>query len=422
MRLLDIDHWREIYASLSKNRVRTALTAFGVFWGIFMLMLLLGSGNGLSNGVTSGFSGDASNAFYMWTQRTSKPYRGLPVGRSFEFRDSDIQAIRTQIPEAEFVVPVNQLGGFQSGNNVTRGTKAGGFQVRGTTRDVLRIEYMDILAGRFLNPIDERDGRKVCVIGTRAEELLFEPGEDPIGEAIKINGVYFKVVGVFGTRARGEEAVRGAELVYVPFRTAQRAFNFGDEVGWFAIAAAPDYGAVAVEERVKALMRDRHRIAPDDERAIGSWNGEEEYRKVQGLFAGIRILIWIVGVGTLAAGVIGVSNIMLIVVRERTAEFGLRRAIGATPFAITGQIVLEAVVLTALAGYLGLIGGIGIVEGVRFGLEAAGANLQMFQNPGVDLSSALKAFSILVVSGVCAGLLPAWRAVSIPPVDALRSA
>lgn len=422
MSLFDIDHWREIHASLSKNRVRTALTAFGVFWGIFMLMLLLGSGNGLHNGVTSGFSGDATNAFYMWTQRTSKPYRGLPAGRTFDFRDGDIEANRKQIPEADVVVPVNQLGGFRTGNNVTRGTKSGGFQVRGTTRDVLRIEYMDVLAGRFLNPMDDEAARKVCVIGTRVQELLFDPGEDPIGEAIQVNGVYFKVVGIFESRAKGEQAVRNAELVYVPFRTGQRAFNDGDAVGWFAIAAAPEHSAVAVEERVKALMRERHRIAPDDERAIGSWNGEEEFRKVQGLFVGIRFLIWIVGVGTLAAGVIGVSNIMLIVVRERTGEFGLRRAIGATPMAITGQIVVEALALTTLAGYFGLLAGVGIVEGVRFALEAAGANLEMFQNPGVDLSSALKACSILVFSGVCAGLLPAWRAISITPVEALRSA
>jgi len=421
MSFLDLDHWREIYASLAKNKVRTALTAFGVFWGIFMLMLLLGSGNGLHNGVTAGFAGDATNAFYMWTQRTTKPYRGLPPGRSFEFKNGDIEAIRAQVPEAEIVVPVNQLGGFRSGNNVTRGTKAGGFQVRGTTHEVLRVEFMDVLAGRFLNPLDNEEARKVCVIGTRVQDLLFERDEDPIGEAIQVNGVYFKVVGVFGSRAKGEQAVRNAELVYVPFRTGQQAFQYGDDVGWFAIAAAPEHSAVAVEEKVKALMRERHRVAPDDERAIGSWNGEEEFRKVQGLFGGIRMLVWIVGIGTLAAGVIGVSNIMLIVVRERTGEFGLRRAIGATPLAITGQILLEALVLTSLAGYFGLIGGVGIVEGVRFGLESAGANLEMFQNPGVDLASALQALGILIFSGVGAGLLPAWRAISITPVEALRS-
>lgn len=419
--MFDLDNWQEIYASLAKNRLRTALTAFGVFWGIFMLMLLLGSGRGLENGVNSDFTGSATNSFYVWTQRTSKPYRGLPAGRRFQLSNSDTEAIRREVPEAAVIAPRNQLGGFRGGNNVTRGVKAGAFNVMGDYPEIMDIQPIRILEGRFLNDLDLDEGRKVAVIGSRVKELLFAEGEDAIGDHVKINGVYFKVIGVFGPRSTGEQAIRDAETIYAPFTTFQRAFNFGDQLGWYAITSQPKHSAAAVEEKVLALLRSRHRVHPDDTRALGSWNTEEEFRKVQGLFGGIRMLIWIVGVGTLAAGVIGVSNIMLIVVKERTKEIGLRRAIGATPVAIVGQILLESIVLTGSAGYLGLLAGIGLVEGVRIGLESAGVNAQMFQNPGVSFGNATLALLILVVSGLLAGMIPARRALSISPVEALHA-
>jgi putative ABC transport system permease protein len=421
MSFFDLDHWTEIYAALAKNRLRTALTAFGVFWGIFMLMVLLGSGQGLENGVTSDFSGSAANAIYMWTQGTTKPYRGLPPGRTFDFRNADIAAIRQQVPEADVIAPMNQLGGFRGGNNVIRGLKSGGFQVMGVYPEVRGIDYFQILEGRFINRIDIDEGRKVAVIGSRVREVLFAEGEAPIGETIRINGVTFKVVGVFEPGATGEQALREAEKIYTPFTSFQRAFNYGDEVGWLAMTARLGVPASKVEEEVEALLRERHRIHPEDERAIGSWNQEKEFNKVQGLFGGIRTLVWLVGIGTLAAGVIGVSNIMLIVVRERTKEIGLRRAIGATPTSVTLQIIMEAIVLTGLAGYLGLLAGIGLVEGVSALLASSGANTQMFQNPGVSLSNAGAALAILVLCGVLAGLIPARRAVAISPVEALHS-
>ncbi len=421
MVFFDLDHWSEIYASLAKNKLRTALTAFGVFWGIFMLMLLLGSGTGLRNGVTADFSGGAPNAFYVWTQRTTKPYKGLPPGRSFDFDNADIAAIRQYVPEAETIAPMNQLRGFRGGNNVVRGARSGGFQVMGVYPEVRRIEYMNLREGRFINPIDVDEARKVAVIGTRVREVLFAEDEPTIGGTVKINGVAFKVVGVFSPLARGEQAMREAEKIFLPFSTFQRAFNYGDEVGWFAITSRPDVPASLAENKVKALLKRRHRIHPGDTRALGSWNTEVEYLKIQGLFGGIRTLVWIVGIGTLAAGVIGVSNIMLIVVKERTKEIGLRRAIGATPASVTLQIVMESIALTGLAGYLGLLAGIGLVELVRLGLEQAGANAQMFQNPGVSLGNAGAALAILVVSGALAGLIPARRAVAISPVQALHA-
>ncbi len=287
--------------------------------------------------------------------------------------------------------------------------------------EVRQIDFMNIEAGRFINPLDIAEGRKVAVIGSRVREVLFEDGEDPVAEAIRINGVYFKVVGVFSPRLRGEQAMRDAEKIYIPFTSFQRAFNYGDVVGWFAITSRPDIPASVTEEKVMTLLRRRHRVHPEDMRAIGHWNTEKEFLKIQGLFRGIRMLVWIVGIGTLAAGVIGVSNIMLIVVKERTKEIGLRRAIGATPLGIIGQVLLESIVLTTLAGYLGLFGGVAIVEGVRIAIEQAGANVQMFQNPGVSFGNAIQALIILVLSGAAAGLIPARRAVAISPVEALHA-
>ncbi len=421
MSFLDLDHWSEIYAALAKNKLRTALTAFGVFWGIFMLMVLLGSGRGLENGITTDFAGSAPNAVYMWTQRTTKAYRGLPPGRSFDFTNADVAAIRQHVPQADTVAPMNQLRGFRGGNSVVRGIKSGGFQVMGVFPEVRRIDYMKIPEGRFVNQIDMDEGRKVAVIGGRVREVLFEEDEEAIGETIRINGVTFKVVGVFEPLATGEFGMQEAEKIYTPFSSFQRAFNYGDEVGWFAITARSDVPASEVEDEVAALLRRRHRIHPDDERAIGSWNQEVEFNKIQGLFGGISTLVWLVGIGTLTAGVIGVSNIMLIVVRERTKEIGLRRAIGATPMSITLQIIMESIVLTGLAGYVGLLAGIGLVEGVSVALASAGANTQMFQNPSVSLGNAGAALVTLIVCGALAGLIPARRAIAISPVEALHS-
>lgn len=417
--MFDLDSWQEIWESLRKNKLRTLLTAFGVFWGIFMLVVMLGSGSGLENGVSSGFGSGATNSFFVWAQRTSKPYAGLPPGRRFRMNNEDIAALES-MPESAVVAPRNQLGGYMGGNNVTRGDRTGGFSVMGDTPAILGIQSYRMELGRFLNPLDLEERRKVAVIGTRVRELLFDPGEDPVDESIRIQGVYFKVVGVLSSAASGDRGDRDAQTIFVPFTTFQTAFNQGNEVGWFAITSAPGTLASETEEKALQLLRARHRVHPDDERAFGHFNMEEEYQKIQGLFGGIGALVWIVGIGTLAAGVIGVSNIMLIIVKERTREIGLKRAIGATPWTIRVQIVLEAIVLTGVAGYLGMVAGVGLVELVRIGLESSGTQAAMFQNPGVDLNDALQALVILVVSGTLAGLIPAQRAVAISPVEALR--
>ena len=420
MSLIDRDHWREIYEALRANKLRTFLTAFGVFWGIFMLMVMLGSGNGLWNGVQASFTDGASNSFFIWSQRTGKPWRGLPMGRFVQLDVGDAEAIREQVPDAAVVCPRNQLGGFRGGNNVTRGDRAGAFSVVGDYPEIARIQSIRVETGRFLDRLDLEERRKVAVIGPRVRELMFGRNEDPLGAQIRVNGVYFTVVGLFKPR-RSSSNVRDeqTQTIFVPFTTFRSAFNFGNRVGWFACTSRDGVPAAAAEEKTLALLRERHRVAPDDSRAFGHFNFEEEFGKIQGLFAGIKILIWIVGIGTLAAGVIGVSNIMLVIVRERTNEIGLRRAVGATPLSIMSQVVFEALVLTSLSGYLGLVAGVGLIEGASRLL--AGVEVEMFQNPEVSFSSAIETLSILVIAGILAGLIPARRAVTVSPVEALRA-
>jgi putative ABC transport system permease protein len=417
--MIDLDHGREIVGALRANPARTALTAFGVFWGLFMLVLLLGSGNGLDNGVSRDFSGGASNTVYVWSQRTSKPHRGLPTGRSPALSDEDTAALRAAVTEAEAFVPRHQLGGFGGGNNVVRGTRSGGFGVVGDGPEAHRIDGVRVTAGRFLNPLDLAERRKVAVIGNRVAEVLFAPGEDPVGGLIRIQGVYFQVIGLAESRRGGEDAERDAQRIWVPFTTFQRAFQRGNQVGWYAVLPRPGVPAAEVEEKVLTLLRARHQVAPDDARAFGHWNTEEEYLRLQGLFRGIRVLVWIVGIGTLSAGVIGVSNIMLVIVKERTRELGIRRAIGATPLWIAGDIVLESLLLTALAGYLGLFAGIGALAAVRALLPPSPT--AMFVNPDVTVASTLLALAILVASGLVAGLLPARRALAMRTAEALRA-
>ena len=419
MSLVDRDHWREIYEALRGNKMRTFLTAFGVFWGIFMLMVMLASGNGLWNGVSQGFSSEATNGVYVWTQRTSKPWRGMPTGRQVQFDTGDVEALRAQVPEADAICPRNQLGGFRGGNNVTRGTKTGAFSIMGDVPEFMRVHPLIMTGGRFLNRLDLDERRKVAVIGTRVREVLFDKNENPLDQSIRINGVTFRVIGTFKPVQAGEDSDEQTQMIVVPFTAFQSAFHYGDRVGWFALLPKDGIAGAVVETKALAVLKERHRIAPDDARALGHYNSEIEFNKITGLFTGIRALVWIVGIGTLAAGVIGVSNIMLVIVRERTNEIGVRRAVGATPFSITAQIIFESLILTTLAGYLGLVAGVGVVE--LIGRAIAASPSEMFRNPEVPFDSALMTLAILVVSGVLAGLIPARRAVKISPVEALRA-
>jgi putative ABC transport system permease protein len=415
--MFDLDNWQELFGTLRRNKLRSFLTAFGVFWGIFMLVVMLGAGRGLQNGATRGFTGFATNSFFLWAQSTSVPYKGFKSGREFDFENDDIEALKKNVPECEIISARNQKGDFGNNSAVTHGTRAGSFQVLGDFPQFLQIQPVKKLEGRFINPLDIRFNRKVAVIGKKVVETLFGKDTAVIGQSIGIAGIPFLVVGVIRTAKSKEDET--LESIYLPFTTFQRTFNMGKRVGWFSITSKEGIPCSITEEKAMKVLAERHSISPEDKSAIGHWNKQEQFNKMQNLFTGIRMLVWIVGTGTLLAGIIGVSNIMLIVVRERTREIGIKRAIGASPRVILLQILSESVFLTLLAGYFGLISGIFLMEGISSQLGEEGTD--MFVNPSVDLFVALTSMGILVMGGLLAGLIPALRAIRIQTVEALRA-
>ena len=418
--IFDQDNWLEIADTLRQNKLRFFLTAFGVFWGIFMLIIMVAAGRGLYNGAMHDFQSLAANSVFLWTRPTTLPFKGFPRGRKFNFDNDDIQALRGHIPEIEYLAPRNQLGGFKQVTNVTRGLKNGAFNIYGDYPEIVHISLMDIVSGRFINHLDLNEKRKVAVIGSRVREILFDPEENPIGQYILVKGIYFKVIGTFESRKEGDEAEEETQAIFIPFTAFQQAFNYGSLVGWFSLTAGKDVPASEVEKKAVAFLAERHQVAPDDVYAIGHWNTEKEYKKMTNLFIGINALIWFVGTCTLLAGVIGVSNIMLFIVKERTREIGIKRALGATPFSVIGQIMLESVLLTTVAGYFGLFFGVALTEAVATAMKRVGSGPQLFKNPEVSLTVAATALAVLIVCGALAGLIPAKRAVSIRPVEAIR--
>jgi len=416
------DNWQEIFQTLKKNKIRTLLTAFGVFWGIFMLIIMLGSGAGLENGVSSGMGNFATNSFFIWAQRTTIPYKGFPRGRFFNFKNNDIEALKSNIPEIKYIAP--KISGWSSGdgtNNTVRKNKTGAFSIKGEYPAWGKVDPMEIY-GRFINQIDLDEQRKIAIIGSRVKEVLFEPEEDAIGQSIQIQGVYFTVVGVF--KPLNTQINFGGEkeqTIYIPLSTLQKTYNYGDIVGWFSITVNEGESAVLTEEKTMKFLASRHGVHPDDNEAFGHFNLSEEFEQMNGLFNGIESLIWIVGIGTLLAGVIGISNIMLVIVKERTREIGIKRALGATPVQIMLQIITESVFLTTLSGYIGLVAGVAIIEVINMALIKFQIENEMFKNPEVDFNTAIIALVILIVAGALAGIIPANRAISIKPVDALRA-
>ena len=422
MSIVDFDRWQEIYQALKQNKLRTFFTAFGVFWGIFMLVIMLGSGRGLENATQQGMGDMATNSFFMSSNRSTMPYKGFPRGRFFRFNNEDTRAMKENIKEIEYIAPrwSGMFRNSEGDNNVIRGERTGSFRLNGDYPEYFKIDPVNIHAGRFINELDIQETRKIAVIGTRVKEEMFEADEDPIGEYLEISGAYYKVIGVFSSKRTDQRAQDDNQTIFIPFTTLQRSFNLGDRVGFYSITSKDGIPASELEEKVKAYMRERHSIHPEDMRAIGSFNIEAEFNKMRDLFTGISGLIWIVGIGTLLAGVIGVSNIMLIVVKERTKEIGIKRAVGATPANIITQIIVESVFLTTLAGYLGLVIGVGILEGINYMLNQFGGNNEMFTNPSIDFNKAITALAILVIAGIFAGMIPAGRAVKIKPVEALH--
>ena len=420
--MFDRDKWNEILEALTANTFRTILTAFGVFWGIFILVILLAAGNGLENGVKKGFDGIATNTMFMWSQTASKPYKGLPANRKFNFKNADVAALKENFPDLLYVSPRNQLGGFEGANNVVRGTKTAAYTIYGDYPELINQEPMDIPKGRFLNQQDITLKRKVAVIGQGVIKELYTPVEEVIGTYIKINGVNFMIVGVYksksNNRGGGEEEQK---KIFIPFTTFQQAFNFGDTVGWMALTANDGASITDLKPKILEFMKGRHSINPADDRAIGNFDLYAEFSKVQSLFAILRFIAYFVGTLVLLSGVIGISNIMLIVVKERTKEIGIRRALGATPGAIRTQILTEAIFLTIMAGMFGIALATGVLWVLNFVLDSMQSDDMMFANPSVDLAVVFFALLILIGSGLLAGFIPAQTAIRVKPVDALRT-
>lgn len=415
--MFDSERWNEVMMTLRRNKLRSFLTMLGVAWGIFMLVVMLGMGNGLKRAVMSGFDGFASNCCFIWTMPTTKPYAGFQRGRRFHFDNEDIRLIRDQVPGIKICSPQLQLGGWQGGNNVNYKSNTAAFSIYGAEPEVLGVEAVRLVKGRFLNHADLNEERKVCAIGMQVVERLFDK-EDPIGKYIRINGVYFQVVGLMKKKSSAEMGDNPEAKIYVPFTTFQKAFNSINMVHWFSIVGEDGEDVARIQKDVKLLMARKHRIDPTDDNAFGSFNLAEIYGSMQMLFGFIAFVSWVVGICSLLAGVIGIGNIMLISIKERTKEIGIRRSIGATPRIITGQIMQEAITLIFIAGYFGLLAAVGVLEGTR---AAVGESSDFFKNPGVDISVAIVAFVVLILSGLLAGYLPARRALSIKAVDALRA-
>jgi len=411
--MFDLDKWQEILGTVRRHKLRTGLTAFGVFWGIFMLVVLLGAGKGFRNGVEREFN-VAKNAVFVWSQRTSVPYAGLKVGRFIQFTNDDVAALEREVPEAAVILPRSSLGGTFT---VQYETKSSSFSVNGEYPGYPAVKAVHLTSGRFINKPDIRERRKVAVIGYRVAEVLFG-AQNPLGQQIRIKGIFFRVVGLFKGEGKPENAQEEAQTIIIPLTALQVTFNQVNQVGYFALIPKPNIPAVVVETKVKQILARQHKVAPTDERAFGSANVEEEYKQVQGLFTGISSFSWLVSVGTILAGIIGVSNIMLIVVKERTKEIGIRKALGATPWSIVSLIVQESIVITAAAGLLGLLFGTALMAGINSLI--AGQDVGFFANPQVDVGVAGTAVALLIVAGAVAGLVPAMKAAQVQPVVALK--
>ena len=410
-RFLSIDVWQELLSTLSRNKLRTTLTAFSVAWGIFILVILLGVGNGLQNGTENSFSGDAANSIWLNPGRTTIPYKGMPINRRITLENSDYQVLKeniegTSLIAARYSPPVSMIA--------RNGKKYASFDIKACHPDYKFVENMDIVAGRFINQKDLDDQRKTAIISTKVQAILFEKEEDPVGQYISLGGRQFRVAGVFVD----EGGERDMNRIYLPLTTVQHFFKSTEDVQQIAMLTNEmDVDkAEGIRQNAHQLMAQKYQFSPEDTRAVRVSNNVKRYLDVMSLLHGIKIFLWIVGSGTIVAGVVGVSNIMLISVHERTKEIGIRKAIGATPFSVMSMILGEALILTLLSGYLGLLAGVGLLSLTREYLP----DNEMFQNPDINFTVALTAMGIMAAAGLLAGFFPAWRAARIRPVEALR--
>ena len=417
--MIDLDSWQEIWQTISRNKMRSFMTAFGVFWGIFMLVFMVGCGIGLNNGMNKSFSSFAPNSLYLFSGRTSMPYKGFQKGRSWDIRNSDLILLKNQFKEVDLISGV--IFGGSSDNNVVRGDKYGTFDVMGYGADYNKIDIQMIVHGRFINNLDILEKRKVCVIGETIVNDLYTPEENPVGCLLKINGIYYTVIGSTIPATKIQVGGDPSSRISVPITTLQQSLNMGDVLHSIALTAFDDVPISNIEENVKRSVKNAHQIDPEDPQAVNSFNVSNIFNAFKGLSIGISMLIWIVGLGTLFAGVVGISNIMLVTVKERTQEIGIKRALGAKPFKIISHIMYESLLLTAIAGMTGIIAGVGLLGILNYGIESSNNEDVFFQNAQISFTVAVAALIILIVCGLFAGMLPSYRALKIKPIDALRS-
>lgn len=408
--MFDLDKWQEIFETISKNKLRTFLTGFSVFWGIFMLIILLGSGNGLRNGFEEEFKEDAINSIWVYQGRTTLPFKGMKPGRFIKFTDDDMEAIDDgRVPGLENVASRLWL----QSQNFVYGNRKGNFQLISTHPGQFYAENATMVTGRFLNEIDIEQRRKVVVLGIPVQEELF-PNGDHLGKEIKIGGISFKVVGTFRDGGGNRDNRRG----YIPMTVGQMVFDRGRNVHAISstIGGATPEESLVIEQKIRDRLAALHQFSPEDKRAVWINNTTDQFMQILNVLNAISLFVWIIGIGTIIAGIVGIGNIMMVVVKERTREIGIRKALGATPFSVVSLIMLEAIFITSIAGYLGLVAGVFTLEAVSGMIEDPG----IFQNPEVDLYTVSLATLVLVIAGTLAGLIPAIKAASISPIIALR--
>ena len=418
--MFDADRWVEIWVTITRNKTRSLLTCFGVFWGILMLVILLGSGTGFKNAIFRNVEGFATNSLFFMSDRTSEPYHGFNKGRYWNMRNRDLDAIQREVKGIDAISPV--LWGSNAENNIVFGQVSGTYNVKGVNPAYFDIEKQMLHFGRLLNEIDLQERRKVCLIGSRICEELFK-NADPCGSYIRVNGLYYQVVGVVEQIASGVNIGGRAEsTVFLPFSTMQQTLNQGDILHFLCVSAVLGHPIQQMIDEINDLLKRQNEISPTDPQAVMVINLAAQFKMFENLFMGIDTLIWLVGLGTLLAGIIGISNIMMVTVKERTREIGVRRAIGARPWNIISQIMSESLTLTAMAGLLGLSAGVFLmdfVDKVMTAQSTAGVDVVLL-HPGVNIGTAVAATFVLLLCGLFAGLIPAWRALQIKAIDAIR--
>ena len=411
---IDIDSYREVLDTLTRNKSRSLLTGFGVFWGVFMLVALIGGGNGLKEKLNENFAGFATNSAMVWAQPTSKAYKGFRKGRYWQMDYKDVERLRQRVPELDVVTPLL----FSNGGTAYFADRKATVGINGVQPDYSRVNEPKLFYGRYINDADIRQHRKVCVIGKKTYKELFPGGGDPCGKSIRVDKMYYRIVGVDynvsgGVNFGGEAGT----MLLLPITLMQQVYNRGHQVDMIAVTGRPGVVMSKVTDRIRATVARAHLVDPTDEQGATVFNTEVLFQLLDNLFRGINFLIWLVGLGTLLAGAIGVSNIMMVTVRERTTEIGIRRAIGATPRMVLSQIIAESIVLTLVAGMSGILFGVVVLQMLELANTEDGILTAHFQ---VGFWTAITAALAVSVVGVLAGLAPAARAMAIKPVDAMR--